>query len=185
MDTQEIPYQHSFTVAPDLAWRGTASTLTWQLRRGPLNRAFLIAFGAIAVTRLFGDHPGASTSYRIANALYGAGVFTVVFGALMTVILAMASFRHLRRALPVGSTIRTGFGQHSFVSATDWVTSRVSYAGVRSMATQGNFVIVQLRQGSATFYPRQVFPTEAIEHIQRLVDGAKAPSRRASTNAGG
>ena len=85
---------------------------------------------------------------------------------LVPLLVFRLTCRRLDRAFPVGSVLRSGFGDEAFVLAGPASTVTLRYAVFHPPRVRREFVVLRERlTRQDSFYPIQLFPEEARDRM--------------------
>ena len=151
-----IPFQYEFVVDPGYARRiARAIVINFYLRTLTLFLGPALVL-LIAVLLFIAD-----------QALLGVAFLGVAVLLLLIPLLVYAlTRRRLARAFPVGSVLRSGFGDDAFVIAGPDSTVTLRYAAFNPPRLRGDFVILRERiTRQDSFYPAELFPEATRERL--------------------
>lgn len=165
---REVALVHSSTATGRTPRQVARATLGFTLRsrRFLVQTAVVVLVGVTILAIVVGDDllPGVDGA---SWAIVCAAVFTLLYLALISAIVYVTTYRNVRRALPVGSVQRTGFGPEGFALESHLGTSRHSYRAVQSADTYGGFVFVRfVGQPLHHVLPDELWPAEAMSRLR-------------------
>ena len=148
-DDERIPFQHEFVVDPGYVDRiARAIVINFYLRTLTL---FLSPALLLLVAVLL---------FIIAQPLLGLAFLGIaVLLLLIPLLVYVLTRRRLAREFPVGSVLRSGFGDETFVIAGPDSTATLRYDAFNPPRLRGDFVILRQRTTRQdSFYPAELFP---------------------------
>jgi hypothetical protein len=151
-----IPFQYEYVVDASYASRiARAIVINFYLRTLTLflGPALVIV---IAVLLFIGGQPVLGLSFL--------GVAVLLL--LVPLLVYSLTRRRLARAFPVGSVLRSGFGDEAFVIAGPDSTVTLHYSAFNPPRLRGDFVILRRRDTRQdSFYPAELFPETTRERL--------------------
>jgi hypothetical protein len=153
---ERIPFEYEFVVDPGFASRlARVVVINFYLRTLTL---FLSPALVILVAVLL---------FVIGQPLLGLAFVGIAVLLLMIPLLVYSlTRRRLARAYPVGSVLRSGFGDDSFVVEGPDSTATLRYSAFNPPRLRGDFVILRERTTRQdSFYPAELFPEATRERL--------------------
>lgn len=129
--TAEIPYTVEYRIDEGWAGRATRALLRQQLVGSPF---FWIAVGLIVLGTVL---PLVAGTFTVTS------TFAIVVLVLFVIILFFLIRRSIAAQLPVGSTVRLGFGETEFVAETASGSARLRYTAFTKAVRRGEFVLLR------------------------------------------
>jgi hypothetical protein len=153
---EPIPFQYEFVVDPGYARRiARAIVINFYLRNLTLFLGPALVL-LIAVLLFIADQPVLGVAFL--------GVTVLLL--LIPLLVYALTRRRLARAFPVGSVLRSGFGDEAFVIEGPDSTATLRYAAFNPPRLRGDFVILRERiTRQDSFYPVELFPEATRERL--------------------
>jgi hypothetical protein len=162
----EIALTERFVVRADTAPTIARAFVADRLRARRLWLAFGIVEVLMAAVLVAGFDPELGLGLRIFWALAYALVPTSALLGLMLLSMRVTTERNIRKRLPAGAVMESGFGADAFVVRGPLSESRITYASITSVTRRGG--VVFLRQVGVPLlnaFPGELFPEAEIDRL--------------------
>ena len=177
----DIPITTRWVATRDSAKQAAGAFLMPTLRRRGF-WAFLVAIELVLALLLalsFDERYGSAT--RLLWGPVYALVPTLVMAVLILGICHLLNRRFFRRRLREGVVLESGIGERALVLRGPWSESTLSFDGIASVSSRGNWVFLQqIGIPLVGVWPAELFPPADLARLQHSVATRKGVSARDS-----
>lgn len=164
---EDIPFAYRFVAKADTQKRmARGSRVALRRRRWVVCACSMVLFGTII-------NGGMKGSWSLGARIFWSGVYALVPTLLIMILVTVTINVYSRRPNPRifdGAVLESGFGEDEMVVRNPIASTRLAYAGIKSVTVRGNFVYMRYHGSQVVAgYPRELFPDEAIDRILHAI----------------